>query len=147
VNQLLLTCRHSGGRQNAYSDRKAPPYSVYNCQYRADRRAIHTCVSSTLHRLMSPSYVPYLSICLSIYMYIYTVGTRIIRTVAVRPSTLPVKDRFSSGHKSAEKHRSNLKKNTCVGIKVNFATFFFLNRSSTLAGEALYIIIRTDWSP
>ena len=36
VNQLLLTCRHPGGRQMVSRDRQAPPYFMnynYNSQY------------------------------------------------------------------------------------------------------------------
>ena len=49
-----ITCRHPGGRQMASHDRQAPPYSMYNCQSRADRGAMHTSVPSTLYRLISP---------------------------------------------------------------------------------------------
>ena len=45
----------SPGRQTGSHDRQAPSYSIYNCQSRADRGAIHTCVPSTLYRLISPS--------------------------------------------------------------------------------------------
>ncbi len=61
LSHLPLTCCHSGGRQMASPDRQAPPYSMNNCQSRADRGAIRThvtCVPSTLHRLISPSSPP-----------------------------------------------------------------------------------------
>ena len=55
VNQLLLTCRHSGGRQMTSPDTQAPPNSAYNCHSRADCGATDTVVPCTLQRLDSPS--------------------------------------------------------------------------------------------